>query len=94
MRVYALLLGVLVTAAYGYPAQMAVTSLQHGPTAKVTETSTTAVRSDSPSQVWYGGVLDPVTVLGDGSAAPKHQVVGRQTVRCVESARTNVRAIS
>lgn len=95
MRVYALLLGIALTAGYAYPAGMAVTSLQPGPVSKALPRPTAAaVPSDSRGELWYGGVLDPVTVESDGSAPAKHQVVGRQTVRCVESARTNVRAIS
>lgn len=94
MRVYALLLGIALTAGYAYPAGMAVTSLQPGPVTKALTGPATAVPSDSRGELWYGGVLDPVTVESDGTAPVKHQVVGRQTVRCVESARTNVRAIS
>ncbi len=95
MRVYALLLGIALTAGYAYPAQMAVASLQPGPVRRsMTEPTATAVPSDSRGELWYGGVLDPVTVESDGSAPVKHQVVDRHTVRCVESARTSNRAIS
>ncbi|HKW40586.1 MAG TPA: hypothetical protein VJN39_04990 [Gemmatimonadales bacterium] len=92
MRVYALLLGIALTAGYAYPAQMAVESLQHGP--RVLAQPTTAVVKDSRGDLWYGGVLDPVTVVGDGSTPAKHRVVSRQTVRCVESARSSFRAVS
>jgi hypothetical protein len=95
MRVYALLLGIALTAGYAYPAQMAVTSLQPGPVNKaLTDPTATAVPSDSRGELWYGGVLDPVTVEGDGSVTNKPPVVNRHTVRCVESSRTSVRAIS
>jgi hypothetical protein len=92
MRVYALLLGVVLTAGYTYPAKMAVESLRTDPAR--TEPTTTVVPRDSRGEVWYGGVLDPITVLGDGSAPAKQGVVSRHTVRCVESAHSSIRAIS
>jgi len=93
MRVYALLLGIALTAGYAYPAQMAVESLGTGQRT-VAQPTAAAGAKDSHGDLWYGGVLDPVTVLGDGPASGKHGVVSRHTVRCVESAQTRVRAIS
>src|SRR5438477_12301214 len=61
MRVYALLLGILLTTGYGYAAQIAVSSLGAG-RQPATEPATVVPATNSLDGVWYGGVLDPVTV--------------------------------
>src|SRR5437867_12584676 len=88
MRVYALLLGILLTTGYGYAAQIAVSSL--GPsrqTATVAAAATPA--SDALDGVWYGGVLDPVTVESrSGStraASTPWRVSSPPTVRSTEA---------
>ncbi|HVH68719.1 MAG TPA: hypothetical protein VM716_12700 [Gemmatimonadales bacterium] len=91
MRVYALLLGIVLTAGYTYPAEMAVDSLR---TDRAVAHSKRPVVKDARGEVWYGGVLAPVTVLADGSATPKHGVVSRQTVRCPATSHSTFRAIS
>src|SRR5205809_5722554 len=60
MRVYALLLGILLTTGYGYAAQIAVSSLGAG-RQPATEPATVVPATNSLDGVWYGGVLDPVT---------------------------------
>ena len=98
MRVYALMLGVALTTGYGYAAQVAVSSLGAGRnliTAPATTTTTDA--GSSLDGVWYGGVLDPVTVEASGStraAAAMGRVESRPTVRCVESRSGRFRAVS
>src|SRR5712691_2926182 len=61
MRVYALLLGILLTTGYGYAAQIAVSSLGAG-RQPATEPAAVVPATNSLDGVWYGGVLDPVTV--------------------------------
>lgn len=93
MRVYALLLGITLTAGYGYTADVAVSSLGAGSRALVTPAAAPAPDT-GPGAVWYGGVLDPVTVEIDGAAPAKGRVLTRQTIRCLESARSTYHAIS
>jgi hypothetical protein len=88
MRVYALLLGILLTTGYGYAAQIAVSSLRAGgPTP--TEPAAAIPAGDGLDGVWYGGVLDPVTVEsrsgGTRAAATHGRVLSRPTVRCTEA---------
>jgi hypothetical protein len=95
MRVYALLLGIVLTTAYGYAAQIAVSSslgpARHTP-------ATTIPAGDALDGVWYGGVLDPVTVEsrsgGARAAAAKGRVLSRPTVRCTEVGPSRFRAVS
>ncbi|HXL07429.1 MAG TPA: hypothetical protein VN964_10945 [Gemmatimonadales bacterium] len=96
MRIYALLLGILLTTAYGAAAELAVTSLDTG---RHTRGQPAAVRpaSDVPGAVWYGGVLDPITVESsarDSHAAAQARIMSRPTVRCVGADRSTVRTIS
>jgi hypothetical protein len=98
MRVYALLLGIVLTTAYGYAAQIAVSSslgpARHTPA----EQETTIPAGDALDGVWYGGVLDPVTVEsrsgGARAAAAKGRVLSRPTVRCTEIGPSRFRAVS
>ena len=61
MRLYALLLGTLLTAASAYVAQMAVTSSRFDRAWQVLNPDADPPSSDP---VWYGGILDPVTIEG------------------------------
>ena|SRR2546422_885016 len=97
MRVYALLLGILLTTGYGYAAQIAVSSLGAGrPTA--TEPAAVIPASDALDGVWYGGVLAPVTVesqiRGTRAAATQGKVLSRPTVRCTELRPSRFHAVS
>lgn len=96
MRVYALLLGVALTTGYGYAAQIALSSV--GASRYTPAASPAASAAGHPGSVWYGGVLDPVTVesKSDGArpASTKNQVLSRPTVRCIEAARSGFRAAS
>ncbi len=93
MRVYALLLGITLTAGYGYTANVAVSSLGPGRAALAPRAASHSL-DDVPGAVWYGGVLAPVTVEIDGTAPARSRVLSRQTVRCFETARSGFHAIS
>jgi hypothetical protein len=69
MRVYALLLGILLTGAYGYAAQVAVASANPARHADATAVATGGAGAGS-DQIWYGGVLDPITVESGRALAP------------------------
>jgi len=60
MKAYALLLGMMLTLGSGYAAQVAVSSVGTARDAEVRPIP--APRSHGPDTVWYGGVLDPITV--------------------------------
>jgi len=97
MRVYALLLGILLTTGYGYAAQIAVSSLRAGrPTAL--EPAATIPTAGALDGVWYGGVLAPVTVesrsAGTRAAATQGRVLSRPTVRCTEARSSRFHAVS
>jgi hypothetical protein len=97
MRVYALLLGILLTTGSGYAAQLAVSSLGAG---RLTPAQPAAAvpAGDALDGVWYGGVLDPVTVEsrsgGARAGATKARVLSRPTVRCIEAGPSRFRAVS
>src|SRR5437867_11039245 len=88
MRVYALLLGILLTTGYGYAAQIAVSSLGAG-RQPAAEPATVEPATNSLDGVWYRGVLDPVTVEsrsgGARASASQGNVLRRPTVRCSEA---------
>ena len=67
MRLYALLLGTLLTAASAYVAQMAVTSSRFDRAWQVLHPDAAPPSSDP---VWYGGILEPVTIEGRRPQAP------------------------
>lgn len=94
MRVYALLCGILLTSGYAYAAQVAVASTAAGQRAVPAPTVTT----DPAGELWYGGVLDPITVESRGgspqAAAVQDRVLTRPTYRCGGSERASVRTIS
>ena len=53
---------------------------------------------DAIGRVWYGGVLDPVTVesksTGAHAAATTDRVLSRPTVRCVQASHFGFRAVT
>jgi hypothetical protein len=69
MRVYALLLGLALTAGYGYAAQVAVSSAGARPNGGVGVGARGP--DEKPDAIWYGGTLDPVTVEAKGHAPAK-----------------------
>ncbi len=97
MRVYALLLGILFTTGYGYAAQIAVSSLGAGRPAPA-QPAATIPPDGALDGVWYGGVLDPVTVEsrsgGTRAAATQGRVLSRPTVRCTEARPSRFHAVS
>jgi hypothetical protein len=83
MRMYALLLGVILTSGYGYAAQVAVASAAAG-REPASNPEAGAVRD----QVWYGGILDPIIVESRGTprvAGTEHRVLERLTLRCADA---------
>src|SRR5207302_5048596 len=80
-----------------YPARFAVSSLGAG-RRPATEPATVVPATNSLDGVWYGGVLDPVTVEsrsgGARVSASQGKVLSRPTVRCSEAHPTRFRAVS
>jgi len=96
MRVYALLLGILFTTGYGYAAQIAVSSLGAGRAAPAQPAATVPTHG-ALDGVWYGGVLDPVTVESRGgtrAAATQGRALSRPTGRCTEASSSRFHAVS
>jgi hypothetical protein len=90
MRMYALLLGVILTSGYGYAAQVAVASAAAGRAPAPTPKAAVL------DQVWYGGILDPVIVEGRGSpraAGTEHRALQRLTLRCADADRSSLHAM-
>jgi hypothetical protein len=83
MRVYAVLLGVLLTAGSAYVAQLAVASAGFDRVA-----AASPGRGDllGPGELWYGGVIDPITVEAMRAANPAI-VLAAPRVRTVACAR-------
>ena len=69
MRLYALLLGMVVTGVYGYAAQVAVASANPTRYAAASPVATLGA-GEGNDQLWYGGVLDPITVESGRVTAP------------------------
>ena len=86
MRIYALLLGVVFTSAYGYAAQVAVSSV--GTKRHVDSRPAAAAAADNATdRIWYGGVLDPITVESGGgpaknTAVNKGRLLDRPAAHC------------
>jgi hypothetical protein len=96
MRIYALLLGTLLTTGYGAAAELAVTSLDTGRHTRG-DPAAAVPASTAPGALWYGGVLDPITVEAsprDSHAAAQARIPSRPTVRCVGADRSTFRTIS
>ena len=95
MRVYATLLGVLITAGSGYLAQVAVGS------AGFERLVVSAPKPGTPTfgEIWYGGVLAPVTIevarptnpaiaFGGPWILTSELAVSQKAVECARLART------
>ena len=96
MRIYALLLGITLTTGYGAAAELAVSSVDAGRQTRVSPVAALPP-SAAPGAVWYGGVLDPITVessVGDPHATAHARILSRPTVRCVGTDRSTFRTIS
>ncbi|HYT04921.1 MAG TPA: hypothetical protein VEM13_08600 [Gemmatimonadales bacterium] len=96
MRIYALLLGVVFTAGYGYAAQVAVASVGVGRHSDTEPAAGGAGRL--LDRVWYGGQIDPITVESKAGSA-KATVTRRiplldRSVRCVPVSQPGYRAVS
>ena len=86
MRIYALLLGVTFTSAYAYAAQVAVSSVgtnRHADSRPVAA----AAADNATDRIWYGGVLDPITVESGGGPAKtsvvnKSRLLDRPAAHC------------
>src|SRR2546430_11639074 len=95
MRVYALLLGILLTTGYGYAAQIAVSSLGAG-RQPATAPATAVPATNSLDAVWYGGVPARITVEsrsgGARASAPQGKVLSRPTVPRSEAHSPRIRA--
>lgn len=94
MRAYALLLGALVTTGSAYVAEVAVAS-------SGLERAWTVLHADvdppSPIPLWYGGILDPITIQAHRPTAPALVMTGleraHQDSQC-RAAQTKYRPIS
>jgi hypothetical protein len=91
MRAYAMLLGLALTTASGYAAQVAVSSVGTGRLEPATSAATVEPR-DRLDAVWYGGVLDPVTIEAKGdspskTAAARRLLLDRSGAACPRSTR-------
>jgi hypothetical protein len=67
MRVYASLLGVLLTIGSAYLAQLAVASAGFE---RLNGRAAQGGDPGAPGQLWYGGVLDPITVEATRATTP------------------------
>jgi hypothetical protein len=102
MRVYAILLGMVVTAGSAYLAQVAVDSAGF---------ERLAVPSPSPGdpavarELWYGGVLEPVTIEAGRSPVSAYALealwtrssalaVNQEAVECTRRARSKRHALT
>ncbi len=88
MRAYPILLGLALTAAYGYAAQVAVTSV--GARRAEAAAAPWGIRpGHAPVVVWYGGTLAPVTVEARGdspakTAVTRSRLLDRSGVGCAK----------
>jgi hypothetical protein len=91
MRIYALLLGVMLTSGYGYAAEIAIASAAGG-----REPAPNPAARAVPNPVWYGGILDPIIVESRSThpvAGTGHRVLARLTARCADAERLSFHAI-
>jgi hypothetical protein len=91
MKAYAMLLGMMLTLGSGYTAQVAVSSVGATRNAEATPTPVGRARH-GPDTVWYGGVLDPITVEARGdarasAATARRLLLDRPAVRCIRASR-------
>ena len=85
MRIYALLLGVVFTSAYAYAAQVAVSSV--GTNRHAHRQPAAAATDNATDRIWYGGVLDAITVESGGGPAKtsvvnKSRLLDRPAAHC------------
>ena len=91
MKAYAMLLGMLLTVGSGYTAQVAVSSV--GAAGRGEAGPAPASRgNEGLDKVWYGGVLNPITVEARGdapanTAAARRLLLDRPIARCFRSNR-------
>lgn len=71
MRAYAMLLALGLTVGYGYAAQVAVASVGTPPAEPAPLPSATR------DWVWYGGIMDPITVEARGDTPARTQAARR-----------------
>ena len=86
MRIYALLLGVVFTSAYGFAAQVAVSSAGTNRHAD-SRPAAAAAADNARDRIWYGGVLDPISVESGGGPAKttvvnKSRLLDRLAAHC------------
>jgi hypothetical protein len=79
MKAYAMLLGMVLTLGSGYAAEVAVSSVGAGTGLVKVGTPTGAVRHGRDT-IWYGGVLDPITVEAPGGGAATAPAARRMLV--------------
>jgi hypothetical protein len=82
MRIYACLLGVLLTAGSAYLVQLAVASAGFE---RVAGASRERKDLGARGELWYGGVLAPIAIEAPASGPPRAQLAASQ--KAVESAR-------
>jgi len=68
MRGLTLLIATILTFGYGFAAQAAMTFERQQTYARVARTVETVSPVEDANRVWYGGMLDPITV--EAPAAP------------------------
>ena len=91
MKRYALLLGMLLTVGSGYTAQVAVSSVGAGGRGDAGAAPASREHRGLDT-VWYGGVLEPVTVEARGdapakTAAARRLLFDRPIARCFRTSR-------
>jgi len=91
MKAYAMLLGMMLTLGSGYAAQVAVSSVGATRDAAVRPTPARGTRH-GPDTVWYGGVLDPITIEARGDApasatTARRLLFDRPAARCFRASR-------
>jgi hypothetical protein len=89
MKAYAMLLGLLFTVGSGYAAQVAVSSVGASGSLEAAPALESHM-TNALDTIWYGGVLDPITVeaRGDGPAkteAARKLLLDRPTTRCSQA---------
>jgi len=80
------LLGVVFTSAYAYAAQVAVSSVGTNRHAD-SRPEAAAAADNATDRIWYGGVLDPITVESGGGPAKttvvnKSHLLDRPAAHC------------
>lgn len=90
MKAYAMLLGMLFTVGSGYAAQVAVTSVGAARSVEAAPAPGSRV-TNSLDTIWYGGVLDPITVQARGDGPVKTEtarklLLDRPATRCLQAA--------